>query len=301
MCSSDLKLTDNAWKQYISKKGNKQTSDSSKIVSKPVSKSQQTPNVLVSDSLVNKHIIFDPNTETKPFKCDEKGCAQWVSNQLVDLGVQRQGNAWHAHNIGQKSRKFTPFTNLKPTIQNEMAKLFSTINANPVEKSLENSVKSLETKLIPDQSLLKNYLKVNDIVGLFFYGSDNFTKAFFEGATGMSDMGKGAKVTDGPYFVKKDGTPWTPQDLGKKIQFLPGKSLKNGSGFGMNTHLGYVGAKVNGEPIIFHNVHGQVFATPLSKMDNTKIFWVKSGPGEAVKPETQNLGYWESIKNFFGF
>ena len=132
------KLTDKAWQQYISKKGNKQTSDSSKIVSKY----QQTPNVLVSDSLVNKHIIFDPNTETKPFKCDEKGCAQWVSNQLDDLGVQRQGNAWHAHNIGQKNRKFTPFTNLSPTIQNEMAKLFSTINANPVEKSLENNVKS---------------------------------------------------------------------------------------------------------------------------------------------------------------
>ena len=64
---------------------------------------------------------------------------------------------------------------------------------------------------------------------------------------------------------------------------------------------GYVGAKVNGEPIIFHNVHGQVFATPLSKRNNTKIFWVKSGPGEAVKPETQNPSYWDSIKNFLGF
>ena len=113
-------------------------------------------------------------------------------------------------------------------------------------------------------------------------------------------MGSGTKSTDGPYFRKKDGKPWTPADLGKKIQFLPGNSLKNGSGFGMNTHLGYVGAIVNGEPIIFHNIHNTVHATPLSKMGETKIFWVKNGPNtKVVNPKETSPSWWKSFTSFF--
>jgi hypothetical protein len=257
-------------------------------------------NVLVSDTLVNKKIVFDPTMETKPLKCSEKeGCAEWVSNQLDDLGVQRQSNAWHSHNINQKSLEKSPFINLSPDIQNQMASLFSTINAKPDEKSQESVAKSLVNKLIPQQESFRNLLSVNDIVGLYWDNSDNFTKAFFEGATGMSDMGSGYKVTDGPYFRRADnGKPWSTEDLGKKIKFVPGNSLKNGSGFGLNTHLGYVGAKVDGEPIIFHNVHGTIHATPLSKMGKTKVLWVKSGPGEVIKPKETAPSYWESIVNF---
>jgi hypothetical protein len=261
---------------------------------------KQTPNnVLVSDSLIDRHINFDPTKETTPFKCSEDGCAQWVSNQLDDLGIPRQGHAWHSHNKNQKNLTFTPFMKLNPNIQDNMAKLFTKINSNPIEKSQEGDVKSLISQLTPDQTSLKNMLSVNDIVGLYWDGSNNFTKAFFEGATGISDMGKGSKETDGPYFIKKDGTPWNPTDLGKNIQFMPGKSLKNGSGFGMNTHLGYVGAIVNGEPIIFHNVHQTVHATPLSKMGKTKIFWVaKTGTGKAVSPQKTNPSWWETFKSF---
>lgn len=258
-------------------------------------------NVLVSDTLVNKNIVFDPTVETKPLTCDKKmGCAEWVSNQLEDLGVQRQGNAWHSHNINQKSLEKSPFLKLSPDVQNQMAVLFSTINANPKEKTQENNAKRLVNTLIPQQQSFRNLLSVNDIVGLYWDGSDNFTKAFFEGATGMSDMGNGSKVTDGPYFRRADnGKPWSTEDLGKKIKFVPGNSLKNGSGFGFNTHLGYVGAKVNGEPIIFHNVHGDILATPLSKMGKTKVLWVKSGPGEVVNPKETSPSYWESLVNFF--
>lgn len=266
-------------------------------IKKPIVK--RDGDVLVSDTLVNKKILFDPKRETTPFSCSEEGCAEWVSNQLDDLGVPRQGNAWHSHNFGQSSLEYTPFMKMSPSTQAAAAKLFSKINANPNEKSAERDVKSFVSGLIPNQQSLKKVLNVNDIVGLYFGDSSNFTKAFFEGATGTQDMGSGSKATDGPYFIKKDGNPWTSQDLGNPIEFKPGKSLQNGSGFGMNTHLGYVGAIVNGEPIIFHNVHGQVYATPLSKMTNTKIFWVKQGPGKAVKPKETSPSWWDSFVSMF--
>lgn len=270
-----------------------------KETKKVADKSQSTlpKNVLVSDSLVKQNILFDPTRETKPFKCNKKmGCAEWVSNQLEDLGVPRQGNAWHSHNVNQSSIEKTSFFNLNPSIQNEMAQLFSLINSNPKEKTQEGLAKSIVKKLIPNQKSFKSILNVNDIVGLYYDDSDNFTKAFFEGATGMSDMGSGFKATDGPYFRRADNNqPWSVEDLGKKLKFVPGSSLKSGSGFGLNTHLGYVGAKVDGEPIIFHNVHGQILATPLSKMGKTKVLWVKSGPGEVIKPQESRPNYWNSF------
>jgi hypothetical protein len=114
-------------------------------------------------------------------------------------------------------------------------------------------------------------------------------------------MGKGIKVTNGPYFRDEKGKPWAPSDLGKKIKFVPGNSLKKGLGFGLNTHLGYVGAIVDGEPIIFHNVHGTVFSTPLSDMDKTKIVWVKKGPkGEVITKGNYNPDWWEKFLDFTG-
>lgn len=296
-------------KQWIKTSGKVSDAISSKVfnvksktdkIKKPIVK--RDGDVLVSDTLVNKKILFDPKRETTPFSCSEEGCAEWVSNQLDDLGVPRQGNAWHSHNFGQSNLEYSPFMKMSPSTQATAAKLFSKINANPKEKSAEGEVKSFVSGLIPNQQSLKKVLNVNDIVGLYFGDSSNFTKAFFEGATGTQDMGSGSKATDGPYFIKKDGKPWTSQDLGKPIEFKPGKSLQNGSGFGMNTHLGYVGAIVNGEPIIFHNVHGQVYATPLSKMGTTKIFWVKTGPGgsgKVVNPKVESPSWWDSFVAMF--
>ena len=295
--NAEKAIASKIFKDSVKRPTTQTASDSTK---KNVVPKKGPTNVLVSDTLVNKKIVFDPSNETTPFTCSEEGCAEWVSNQLSDLGVQRQGNAWHSHNINQKGLEKSSFLKLSPDIQNQMAVLFSTINANPKEKSQESNAKRLVNTLIPQQQSFKNLLSVNDIVGLYYDDSTNFTKAFFEGATGMSDMGNGSKITDGPYFRRADnGKPWSSKDLGQKIKFVPGNSLKNGSGFGLNTHLGYVGAKVDGEPIIFHNVHGQVYATPLSKMGDTKVLWVKSGPGEVIKPKETAPSYWESFTSLF--
>jgi hypothetical protein len=257
--------------------------------------------IQVSDTLINKNIIFNPKKETYPMKCGDKGCARWVSDQLEGLGLQRQGNAWHSHNIDGGNIKYTPFKNLNDKLLQDMSNLFTKINANPTEKSQEGDAKKIIQQLIPNQSSLKNILKVNDVVGLYWDTSDNFTRAFFEGATGNVDMGKGIKVTNGPYFRDEKGKPWAPSDLGKKIKFVPGNSLKKGLGFGLNTHLGYVGAVVDGEPIIFHNVHGTVFSTPLNDMDKTKIVWVKKGPsGEVITKGNYNPDWWEKFLDFTG-
>ena len=52
----------------------------------------------------------------------------------------------------------------------------------------------------------------------------------------------------------------------------PGKTLKTGRGWSFNTHVGVVGAIKDGQPIIFHNVHGNVISEPAK---NLQITWVK--------------------------
>ena len=78
------------------------------------------------------------------------------------------------------------------------------------------------------------------------------------------------------FINKTTKKPWSFADLGKNIEFEPGRTLKNGKSFGMNTHMGFVGAKYKGDPIIFHNVKGVVTATPLSAMGKKDyIVWSK--------------------------
>ena len=203
--------------------------------------------------------------------CETDGCAQFVRETLGPHVGNYVGNAWHAH--GRLARE-SAFNSLTPAQTAEAAKLFSEINAKPQEKAFERKVKSFVSKLIPDQSQFSD-LSLGDVVGLYYNTSDNFTKAFFEGATGRQSMGKESQVSSGPYFLTDEGNPWTPDLLGKKIPFQPGKTLQGGGGFGMNTHIGFVGAMVDGVPIIYHNVHHTVLATGLQAMNknNLAIVW----------------------------
>ena len=113
-----------------------------------------------------------------------------------------------------------------------MEKLFNEINRNPKKTTALGDAKSMIKGLIPDQSQFSN-LEVNDVVGLYWHASDNFSKAFFEGATGMKILdGEKTPLGEGVHFVKSDdGKPWTPDDLGKDIEFKAGKTLSSGKGF----------------------------------------------------------------------
>jgi len=254
----------------------------------PIVNNNKYNQVQISDTLKSNKINLDPSKENILFTVKEEGCAEWVSNKLGTLGVNRQGNAWHARAIDESLIEFNAFQNLSSPILSEMASIFTFINANPKEKVAESRIKSLVQKIIPQQAQIKQMLNVNDIVGMYYGSSENFTKAFFEGATGRIDMGTGGKVTP-TYFRRKDtGSPWTPEDLGQRIEFVPGNTLKSGGGFTFNTHLGYVGAIVDGEPIIFHSIHQKIHSTPFSKMNNVKILWVKSGEKRGIFATTMD-------------
>jgi hypothetical protein len=245
-------------------------------------------NVEFSDSL-SDNISFNPKEETPVIQCDEDlGCAQWVSDMLKKW----QGNAWHAHRIGNNT--FSTFENLESSDVKDMTEYFNKINANP-ETNMNSSLRSFVGNLVPNQSNFSN-LNVDDVVGLYHKPSGEFTRAFYEGLTGNKNMGEGIRQSDGPFFVKEDGEPWSKEDIGKDIKFKAGKTLTSGTGPGINTHLGFVGAKVDGEPIIFHNVHGNVYATPLSKMGgNNSIVWARSTDSTGSDATTAFNKMWEKI------
>ena len=257
-------------------------------------------NIIVSDSLINRNIVFDPTRETTPFTVKEDGCAKFVSDSLSDLGIPRQNHAWFSRAFNEDKIEFTVFKNFNESILKDMSEIFSFINKDPEEGVAESKVKNLLIKLTPNQNQLKSKLAVNDIVGLYYDDSHNYTKAFFEAATGYDKMGSKTKITN-TYFRRSDNDkPWTPNDLGKDIKFVPGNTLKSGGGFTFNTHLGYVGAIAGGEPIIFHSIDKTVIATPFSKMKNIKILWIKSGTvdntGKVINYKTTS---WDKMKKSF--
>ena len=207
-------------------------------------------------------------------QCTQDGCSQWVSDTF---GKQIYfGNAWHAHfkfaNISSGHK------NLSEAQIARITELFNTINQDPVEKAYEDEAKAIVQEMIPNQDDFIN-LSLGDVVGLYYHGSTNFTKAFYEGATGRHLMGSG-KIAHPTYFVDSDSVWWTKNDKSKDVEFFPGKTLGGGSGFGMNTHIGVVGAIHNGIPIIYHNVHKTVRATGLYAMTETgtAILWAGKNP-----------------------
>ena len=220
--------------------------------------------------------ILDPESledgrEATVGKCSEKRCSAWVKQQLGKW----QGNAWHAH----RKPDVTAFKSLER--QDDLAKTFSEINADPNPDSTPHkaAVSAYVKSVIPSQEQFTD-LSLGDVVGLYYPPSSNHARAFYEGGTGYADMGQGGRGGSGPYFrTKEDDKPWSPEMTGQDIEFVPGNSMKRGRGFGMNTHLGFVGAVTSeGHPIVFHNVSGRVKARRVDAMkpDELAIVWSKT-------------------------
>jgi hypothetical protein len=103
--------------------------------------------------------------------------------------------------------------------------------------------------LVPSSPSSK--LNLDDIVGIYYPKSGYHEKAFY-------DAGKS-------YFTS-----------GANGKMVAGNTIKSGKGWGMNTHLGIVGAIKNGVPIIFHNIHGQVYADPVGSLrDGGRVAWIR--------------------------
>jgi peptidoglycan hydrolase-like protein with peptidoglycan-binding domain len=210
------------------------------------------------------------------------GCSEYVRQKTGKW----QGNAWHAY----KTKGYPSLSGFKSLFSNKsnldtMANVFQKINsqssgisASGIKSSgTHDNIRSLMGSAIPSQSSFKG-LNTGDVVGIYYPSSQHHGEAFFQAATGMSS--DGTKVTAGPYFVVDENgktRPWQISDIGKNVKIKPGKSLQQGEHFGFNTHLGFVGAKKpNGEPIIYHNVSGNILATPLSDMGGKfSLVWAR--------------------------
>lgn len=271
--------------QYVDKGSSPVTGTDGKI------KTDSTANNQTGSQSCGKFEIYPSVSDTLTKVCAGQttgvakgpdGCSEYVRQKTGKW----QGNAWHAY----KTKGYPTLSGFKSLASNKsnldtMANIFQKINsqssgisASGINSSgTHNNIRSLMGAAIPSQSSFKG-LNVGDVVGIYYPSSQHHGEAFFQGATGLSS--DGTKVTSGPYFVVDENgktRPWQISDIGKNVKIKPGKSLQQGEHFGFNTHLGFVGAKKpNGEPIIYHNVSGNIMATPLSDMGGKfSLVWAR--------------------------
>lgn len=183
----------------------------------------------------------------------QQECAKFVHDFSTKL--KSVGNAWTARDTTEVGNLiWDSFSNLSTDVINKIVNLWNKINnaKGGVENGqFNNEVKKLENTIVPKVPNVK--LQLDDVVGIFYPPSSHHEEAFMA----SSKYGKG-------YFVDFDG---------KKV---PGKTLSGGKSFAWNTHVGIVAAIKNGVPIIFHNIHGQVYSDPYNNLHgNSRICWVK--------------------------
>lgn len=209
----------------------------------------------ISTQFINKFNInkLSTNDSTPVCKAGQENCAQFVND--FSKKINYVGNAWNAHDNESLGKKvWSSYDSLNSDIVNKIVDLYKKINSNGGGKEngrYLNDVKRLQEILIPKQVPVK--LEVDDVVGIYYPNSSHHEEAFYEAGN--------------KYFTKD-----------KNNQIQPGQTILSGKGFGMNTHVGIVGAIKDGVPLIFHNIHGQVYSDPANNLrDNGRIAWVRRG------------------------
>ena len=215
------------------------------------------------------HFDLDDIDSTRSEKlllpADTTECAQFVNNLSPKVGFV--GSAWLAHDnekLGPRIK--TGYRGLDDAQVKTVNNIFQSIvkQGGPIERKESNiitSIKALNQQLIP--SITPSDLKIDDVVGIYYPTSSYSEKAFFQAAL------SGYKPNELPagrgYFIKDGKGGWKP-----------GTTISGGNAFGMNTHVGVVGAIKDGVPIIFHNISGIVHVDPYNKLvGNGKIMWVR--------------------------
>jgi hypothetical protein len=185
-------------------------------------------------------------------KAGQSSCGQFVNDFSEKLDFV--GDAWLAHDLdGVGKRVWSVYTNLNEKFIDAISKTYNVIHkaggwkdSGPMSETIKTINKGLTINQ-PSASILK----VDDIVGIYYPPSSHHEEAFYE-------AGKN-------YFIKD-----------KSGNLVKGKTLSGGKGFGMNTHVGIVGAIKDGVPLIFHNLTGSVYSDPYNKIKGGgKIAWVK--------------------------
>lgn len=206
------------------------------------------------------------STKSKPiFMADQPDCAQFVNDWYTKKDYV--GNAWNAHDFnGAGTRVKTGYHGLTDSQINTVNSIFQAIvkKGGPeatTKGNIVNNIKSLNQQLVP--KINASDLKKDDIVGIYYPPSSHHEEAFFQAALSGYEPNELPKGKG--YFIKDGKGGWKP-----------GQTISKGTAFGMNTHLGIVGAIKNGVPIIFHNIGSQVFADPYNKLfGGGKIMWIK--------------------------
>lgn len=195
-------------------------------------------NKIATDTIRVKDISSDKKVNGI-LNYDKEDCAQFVNDFTNSRDVI--GDAWLSHDIdGAGKRVFSVYENIT---RNQIQKYINIYKKADGGTDITQDVKSFNEELIGGRK--PSGLQLDDVVGIYYPPSENHVKAF-------TSAGKN-------YFV--DGDP-----------NKPGKTLKSGRGWSFNTHVGVVGAIKDGQPIVFHNVHGNVISEPAK---NLQITWVK--------------------------
>lgn len=231
-------------------------------------RNSNTPTSVSKDTLISKSVNpnflqtidsskLSTNNSVKIMKAGQPECSRFVNEFSEKVGPL--GNAWIAHNNSNAGELvWSAFNNLGEDKIKIATEIFNRIQktgkpepGGPQNKTVSKLVNSIVPKTVPIG------LQVDDVVGIYYPDSSHHEEAFHQAAT------------EGGSFVKDSSGA-----------FVPSQKTVSGQGWGMNTHLGIVGAIKNGVPIIFHNIKGQVFADPANNLvDNGRIAWVRRPQG----------------------
>lgn len=217
-----------------------------------------------------KHINFKKLQPTYQVLMSGKGwgngnCAQFVND--FSTKTSYVGDAWMAYlnnwNLGETV--FSNFKNLNDNEKKQAISLYQKIHnyGGPKENGQFNSAVSAFVSKLANKGKPSS-LELDDYVGIYYPPSKHHEEAFYYG-----------------------GEDW--------FKTVDGKKVSNGKiddgGWGMNTHVGIVGAIVKGVPLVFHNIAGiGLIAQPASQLN---IVWVKRSPrswSKFAKDWTDYLG-----------
>lgn len=231
-------------------------------------------------SLKRNFPLFDPAAlGNKPVRIGDAGtlnCSEWVGNML-DITI---GNAWHAHNNPVlPTLKFDAYSNFA-SYKSSVEKILKEMNKDEFlgpnnAEAWNDRAGAISKALIPSAGAIAAVMSLGDVVGIFHQKSSHHGEALFDGATAGS-LARRFPPTVPPGALIDDGTQWNYSMLGQDKNFVVNKP------FGLNTHVGFVGAIHNGRAIVCHNITGNVYACYADKMTSADFpMWVKQGKASA--------------------
>ena len=216
-------------------------------------------------------------------KISNTQCAQFVNDFSDDIA--HLGDAWHAHNTENVGpRVWTAFHKLDKTKIGEIEKLWKLIHTKgggKVKGPNTSAVKKLVNELVPAKLPTNVTLKLGDIVGLYYPPSGHHEEAFYRGGAPKNITG-GAGLG---YFIDNNASNKKITGNTDSEKISKGKTLESGDAWGMNTHVGIVGALKGGKPIIFHNISGNVYGDPITDISGDgRIAWIRRPIKRSIYP-----------------